>query len=108
VREDLDQGWTRERVAREVHGVVASFDEAERRWRVDAEATARRRAELREARKRRAVPFREWWRSERRKVAAKEGMAPAVLQMWRSSLALSPGYARELRAFWRLPDDFAF
>jgi N-methylhydantoinase B/oxoprolinase/acetone carboxylase alpha subunit len=108
VREDLDQGWTRERVAREVHGVVASFDEAERRWRVDAEATARRRAELREARKRRAVPFRDWWRSERRKVAAKEGMAPAVLQMWRSSLALSPGYARELRAFWRLPDDFAF
>jgi len=35
-------------------------------------------------------------------------MDPAVLDMWRSSMALSPDYGAELRAFWNLPDDFEF
>jgi hypothetical protein len=28
--------------------------------------------------------------------------------MWSSSMALSPGYAEELRSFWQLPEDFTF
>ena len=35
-------------------------------------------------------------------------MDDAVLAMWRSSMALSPEYGRELRAFWNLPEDFNF
>jgi len=35
-------------------------------------------------------------------------MADAVLTMWRSAMELSPDYAAELRAFWKLPDDFTF
>jgi acetone carboxylase alpha subunit len=108
VRADLDNGWTREWVAEGVHGVVARRDGASGTWAVDDAATARRRAEIREARTRRGVPFREWWRAERRKILAKEGMADAVAGMWRTSMALSPDYARELRAFWKLPEDFDF
>jgi N-methylhydantoinase B/oxoprolinase/acetone carboxylase alpha subunit len=108
VRADLDQGWTRERVAHDVHGVVARFDEAQRRWEVDAAATAARRAEMRRQRLERAVPFRDWWKQERAKVLAREGMAEAVLGMWRSSMRLSPDWAQELRAFWHLPEDFSF
>jgi hypothetical protein len=42
------------------------------------------------------------------KVAAKQDMDPAVCTMWRTSMALSPGYGAELRQFWNLPEDFTF
>jgi N-methylhydantoinase B/oxoprolinase/acetone carboxylase alpha subunit len=108
VRADLESGWTRERVAREVHGVVARRDARTGTWTVDAAATEQRRQEIRTARKRRGVPFRDWWREERERIAAKENMSSAVVGMWRTAMQLSPDYARELRAFWNLPDDFTF
>jgi N-methylhydantoinase B/oxoprolinase/acetone carboxylase alpha subunit len=107
IEADLAKGWTSRRVAEEVHGAVVREVDASQ-LRVDAAATADRRRAIREERKRRAVPFREWWTAEREKVAAKQDMAPAVLAMWRSSMALSPSYAAELRAFWALGDDFEF
>jgi N-methylhydantoinase B/oxoprolinase/acetone carboxylase alpha subunit len=107
VKEDLDKGWVRPRVAEQVHGVVARPD-GSRAWSVDEEATRKRRAEIREERKRRAVPFQQWWRREKEKVAARENMDPAVLAMWRTSMELSPDYGAELRAFWDLPEDFEF
>jgi len=39
---------------------------------------------------------------------AGEGMSPAVTNMWRTSMQLTPEYGRELRAFWKLPEDFSF
>ncbi|MEX0799969.1 MAG: hydantoinase B/oxoprolinase family protein [Dehalococcoidia bacterium] len=108
VKTDLDQGWTRDWVAANVYGVVARFDEKAREWKVNAGATARRRAQMRESRKARGVPFREWWKQERQKVQAKENMASAVHEMWRSSMELSPDYGEEIRAFWKLPQDFSF
>jgi hypothetical protein len=35
-------------------------------------------------------------------------MDEAVIEMWRTSMELSPDYARELREFWKLPEDFTF
>ncbi|MFQ5699567.1 MAG: hypothetical protein ACE5IL_14970, partial [Myxococcota bacterium] len=107
VRDDLEKGWTRERVAEQIFGVVARRN-GKSQWGVDAEATRARRREIRAQRLERAVPFREWWARERERVAARERMDPAVLDMWRSSMALSPDYAAELRAFWSLPPDFEF
>ncbi|MEX1255663.1 MAG: hydantoinase B/oxoprolinase family protein [Dehalococcoidia bacterium] len=108
VLSDLNKGWTRDWVAASVHGVVANYDEKTKEWTVDAPATERRRAEMREERKQRAVPFREWWQQERERVIAKENMASAVLDMWRSSTQLTPAYGAEIRAFWQLPEDFTF
>jgi acetone carboxylase alpha subunit len=108
VKADLDSAWTREWVASEVYGVVAKEDAKSREWTVDAAATKRKRQDTRAARKQRGVPFREWWAAERKKVQAKDGMADAVVKMWRSSMALSPDYGREIRTFWQLPDDFTF
>jgi hypothetical protein len=106
VAADLDEGWTTERIARDIHGVVTERPNGSHR--VDEAATEKKRAEIRATRKRRAVPFREWWAEERRKVAARENMDPAVLRMWSSSMELSPSYAAELRTFWNLPADFVF
>jgi len=106
VREELDQGWTRARIAADVYGVVAEDGTGE--WTVDTAATEKKRDEIRQARKQRGVPFKEWWRQERQKIQAGEGMAEAVKAMWRSSWELSPDYAAETKAFWKLPDDFTF
>ena len=108
VRSDLDKGWTREWVAETIYGVVAERDEKSKERHVDEGATERKRDQIREARKRRGIPFREWWEQERQKIQAKENMADAVLHMWRTSMELSPEYARELREFWQLPEDFTF
>ncbi|KAA0236201.1 MAG: Acetone carboxylase alpha subunit [Acidimicrobiales bacterium] len=105
VEDDLNKGWTSERVAEEIHGVRFSHSGL---YSIDHQATQRRRAEIREERKRRAVPFKEWWTEERRKVEARQDMNPAVLAMWRSSMELSPGYGEEIRKFWDLPADFEF
>lgn len=108
VRTDLNQGWTRPWVAENVYGVVARQDPKSKEWVVDVAATQSRRDQMRSARRQRGIPFREWWQQERRKVEAKGNMAPGVLEMWRSSMALSPDYAAQIRAFWQLPDDFTF
>ena len=108
VQTDLTKGWTRDWVARDIHGVVATFDGKAKEWNVDHAATERRRSELRGQRKQRGVPFREWWSKEREKVAAGENMNAAVQVMWRTSMELSPDYGAELRSFWQLPDDFTF
>jgi acetone carboxylase alpha subunit len=108
VRSDLENGWTRERVAADVYGVVAKQNGHAGDWTVDEAATAERRKEIRATRRARAVPFQEWWRQERERIRAGENMSPAVVDMWRSSMRLSPGYAAELRAFWNLPADFTF
>jgi N-methylhydantoinase B/oxoprolinase/acetone carboxylase alpha subunit len=108
VCQDLTKGWTREWVAKDIFGVVAAMDAATKQYRADDAATARLRAEMRERRKARGVPFREWWAAERAKVRAGEGMAGAVKEMWRSSFSLTPAYAQEIRSFWQLPEDFTF
>ena len=108
VRSDLEGGWTRAWVAASVYGVVAAYDQQAKAWTVDLAATERKREEIRAARKQRGVPFREWWQQERERIVAKEHMASAVLDMWRSSMELSPEYGQEIRAFWQLPEGFTF
>jgi hypothetical protein len=107
VEDDLNKGWVRPRVAEEVHGVVISKAEGDD-FEVDVAATEKKREAIRAERKRRAVPFKEWWAAEKEKVAAREGMDPAVCTMWRTSMELSPEYGDELRRFWGLPGDFTF
>jgi len=106
VASDLNEHWTTERVALDIHGVVTTKQGGE--YAVDAAATEKRRQQIREDRKARAVPFKDWWAEERVKVEAQEDMDDAIKRMWATSMELSPEYAEELRAFWNLPADFTF
>jgi hypothetical protein len=108
VRSDLENEWTRERVARDIYGVVAESEPQSKHWTVSDDATQERRRKMRETRKERGIPFKQWWAEERQKIEARENMAEAVLDMWRTSMKYSPRYAEELRAFWNLPEGFTF
>ncbi|MEE8474753.1 MAG: hydantoinase B/oxoprolinase family protein, partial [Myxococcota bacterium] len=103
---DLNEGWTSERVAFEIHGVVTSKPNGA--YVADAAKTSKKREKIRKQRIERAIPFKDWWEKEREKVQAQEGMDPAVIRMWAGSMELSPKYAEELRRFWNLPEDFTF
>jgi N-methylhydantoinase B/oxoprolinase/acetone carboxylase alpha subunit len=105
---DLTKGWTREWVARDVYGVVARQDSETKEYSPDEAATAELRDEMRARRKSRGIPFREWWSQEREKVQAGEGMADAVKNMWRTSMELTPSYGDQMKAFWKLPNEFSF
>ena len=107
IEDDLNKGWTSRRVAEEIHGLVVK-QAGERDFTVDIAASEKRRAEIRKERIAKAVPFKEWWAEERKRVENRENMNEAVLHMWRTSMELSPDYGDELKAFWKLPDDFVF
>src|SRR5207244_1099074 len=75
---DLDAGWTREWVAANVYGVVAHHDTQTNVWSIDDDATASKRDAIRQARKTRGLPSRDWWAQERERIQAKQNMASAV------------------------------
>jgi hypothetical protein len=106
VVKDLNEGWTTERVASEIYGVVAGKPNGA--WVADEAKTEKQRRAIRKKRLEGAIPFKDWWEQEREKVQAQEGMDPAVIRMWAGSMSLSPKYAEELRRFWNLPGDFTF
>ncbi|MGO9754265.1 MAG: hypothetical protein ACLP22_22845 [Solirubrobacteraceae bacterium] len=110
VAADLDSGDLLPRFARTVYGVVAEEHEQHdgvRRWKVDREATATLRAEMRRERLRNAVPATEFLRRERERILDRDLIEP-VTDMYRSSMELSPAWASKFRSFWELPEDLAF
>lgn len=107
VKADLDTDRTTEGTARDVWGVVASYDKGLLEWIIDEAATAKLRAEILAARKAKGVPFKEWWAKSRDRVKKKDFIEP-VRRMFSESMGLSPSYAKEVRDFWGLPENFEY
>jgi hypothetical protein len=106
VQTDLDEGVLLPDFAGRVYGAVVKDGEGAPE--VDREATEQRRRELLDQRARRAVPVSEWIERERaERVLPREVIAP-IADMYRSSMRLSPAWAREFREFWELDEEFAF
>lgn len=107
VKADLDIDCTTVDTARDIWGVVATFDKKAREWVIDDAGTTKRRAEILAARKKDGVPFKDWWKKSRERVVRKDMIEP-VRRMFSESMGLSPAYAREVREFWALPEDFNY
>jgi acetone carboxylase alpha subunit len=107
IREDLDNEVLSLELAENAHKVVARYDEEADVHVIDEKATDARRAEEREARKRRAVPTSEWWAKERERVQRKD-VVPLVQQMYAGSFAMSERWQREYVEFWNLNPDFTW
>jgi N-methylhydantoinase B/oxoprolinase/acetone carboxylase alpha subunit len=105
VKQDLDDGIYTKEIVYNVYGVVAEYDEAKEEWRIDENATKTRQEELKNERREKSLPFEEYWEQERKKIT-EEKLCEAATRMYSESLSLSDKWAREFRAFWKLPDDF--
>ena len=111
IEEDLNGEFLLPRFAEAVYGAVAARD-SDGQWSVDAEATARRRDAIREERRARAVPVRDWLKGQRERVLAHADgggdFGPHIQRMYAESMRLSSRWADEFKRFWELPDDFDF
>ncbi|KKK88275.1 hypothetical protein LCGC14_2744810, partial [marine sediment metagenome] len=97
VMADIDGDYLLERYAQPIYGVVPG----------DPKATESRRAEMRDERERKAVPVREWMKTERERILDRNMIEP-VQVMYAESMRLSDKWAQEFREFWDLPENFVF
>ncbi|MGE4615787.1 MAG: hydantoinase B/oxoprolinase family protein, partial [Gammaproteobacteria bacterium] len=89
----------------EMHGIIA-VQAAEGGWALDAAATERKRADLRQARLDESIGVEQWWRTERKQVEA-QAFVPEVLEMYQQSLSFAK-FKNEFMGFWQMPADFSF
>ena len=106
IEKDINGNYVLPRYAEKVYGAVIQKDD-EGFWRVDAEATQKRREEMRAERGRRAVPVREFLVGERKKIEAGE-IDPVLKRMYNESMELSTRWGKWFKEFWGLPEDFRF
>lgn len=104
VVQDLDDGLLLERFAASAYGVVA-HQGADGKWRLDAEATGKLRAKMREQRLARSIPVEEWLKQQKPRVLKADYIEP-VRVMYRQSIELSKTWADKYRTFWGLPADW--
>lgn len=110
VAEDLTNEELLPRFAESIYGVVAEPEPVPHRedrfvWKVDEEATAARRKQMRAERLEKAVPAKKFLEAERERIIERR-MASAVVDMYRSSMELSPAWRAKFCSFWELEDDF--
>lgn len=104
VVQDLDDGLLLDRFAASAYGVVA-HQSADGKWRLDAEATGKLRAKMREQRLARSIPVEEWLKQQKPRVLKADYIEP-VRVMYRQSIELSKTWADKYRTFWGLPADW--
>lgn len=105
VCKDVNNGIVSPEIAERVYGVVTYCEGGI--WKVAKDATVRRREEIRNQRLKRAIPVREWWKRERRRVLKGE-INELIKETFRESMELSEKFAKEFREFWQLPETFKF
>ena len=105
IKRDLDEGLYTAKIVNKVFGVIANFDDTNKEWTVDIEATIKRRDEIRNDRKEKSLTFEEFWEYERKKII--EGaLSETVKVMYSESLKLSKKWGKEFREFWKFSEDF--
>jgi N-methylhydantoinase B/acetone carboxylase alpha subunit len=105
VIDDLKGGYLLERFVSTVYGVIANKRDDD--WIIDRERTIKRREEIREERRAKSIPTREWMNKERERVKEKNFIQP-IKDMYASSMSLSPKFATKFRSFWELDEEFTF
>lgn len=104
VADDVNGGYLIERFAASVYGVVLT-EGADGLKLADGPATEALRTRIRKERLARAVPTKEWMKSERKRILAKDA-GLQVQQMFAASFKLGPKWAEGFRKFWDLPEDW--
>jgi acetone carboxylase alpha subunit len=101
---DVANGFITCEAAKRIYGIVLSENE-DGDLEADLAATAALRKAMRKRRIKRARPVSEWLAEERKRVAAAD-FTPELRKMYESAMRLSPRFAHEFRAFWKLRSSF--
>ncbi|MFG1360978.1 hydantoinase B/oxoprolinase family protein [Xanthobacter pseudotagetidis] len=104
VADDINGGYVLERLAGDVYGVLVRKG-PDGLVTVDEAATKAVRAQIRKDRIAKSVPTREWMKSEREKILAKDA-GTQVRQMFAASFKLGPRFEQQFRSFWDLPESW--
>ncbi|MFO8011019.1 MAG: hydantoinase B/oxoprolinase family protein [Dehalococcoidia bacterium] len=103
---DLDSGLTNEEISRKAYCISASYDDKAREWKIDDRETKKLREARRKERLSRGVPVEEWWKQARKRMLDKD-LNGLLSEMYSSSMKMSEGFTREMKAFWALPEDYS-
>ncbi len=106
VEMDLNEEFVMPEFAERVYGVM--IEHRKGRFDVNREETQKRRSAILAERGRRAIPVSEWIKTERTERVIPKRVIEPLAEMYRSSMELSPQWAKEYREFWGLDDDFAY
>ncbi len=104
IEEDLNENYILPEYAKKIYGVVYTVDK-EGTYHVDSAKTTAAQAKIKEDRKKRSVPVKEWMKTERQNILDNKA-SPQVKQMYASSFALSEPFLNEFKTFWDLPADY--
>jgi N-methylhydantoinase B/oxoprolinase/acetone carboxylase alpha subunit len=102
IERDLNEGWVTPGVAKGVYGAIAQATKG--KWKVDEEGTLKERQQMRERRREKAKPFREWWRQERERVLNKE-FREEVCYIYQDILQNEKS-GPQFRGFWQVGEDY--
>jgi len=107
VKADLDDELCTEWIARNIYCVASRYDSKAKAWAIDEAATKELREAKRKERLARAVPVQKWWGKARQRLLKKD-LDPLLIEMYQSSMKLSPNFTQAYREFWALPEGFGF
>ena len=107
IEKDLENGIVTPEMAERICGAVCVRDAAEERWIVARDKTAQQRAALREARKRKGIPAREWVERQRERIA-RHDLPALVLEIYKDVSSHSKKWMAEYRSFWGFDASFTF
>ena len=106
VERDISLHFVSEEAARKLYGAGGKAN-GDGEWKADAARSEKLRARMRKARLARAVPVKDWWQKERKRIAS-GGIKGETAEMYAECLTGAHDWASEYRAFWGLSDDFTF
>lgn len=92
-------------VVERVYGVVGDYDEANREFTVDEEATETKREEIRRRRAEESVSYDEFYETERERVTEGD-WSEAIQWMYEGVFEQSESWAGVFREFWNLDEDY--
>ena len=104
---DLENGIVSRAMVETICGAVIERNEQEACWTVNREKTAQRRAELRKARIKNAVPVAQWKAQQKARIE-KYDLPDVALEIFKDVSSHSRKWIREYREFWGFDDSFTF
>lgn len=106
LKDDIEKDIFTPDIVEQVYGVVGDYNEEDRVFTIDEEATEERRDEIREERAERTQSFDEFFDEEKERVEESD-WNDGVQYMYDGIFEQSDEWAEEFREFWDLSDDYS-